>query len=47
VPQSVERCEVTVHMPGGDAIVTLNAPSRGRVTLTGPARYVGTYEVSL
>ncbi len=47
VPQSAERCEVIVHMPGGDAIVTLNAPSRGRVMLTGPARYVGSFEVSL
>lgn len=46
VPQSAERCEVIVHMPGGDAIVTLNAPSRGRVMLTGPARYVGSFEVS-
>jgi diaminopimelate epimerase len=47
VPHSTERLEVLVHMPGGDAIVTLNAPSRGRVLLSGPARYVGTYEVSL
>lgn len=47
VPRSAERCEVVVHMPGGDAIVTLNAPSRGRVLLTGPATYVGTFEVSL
>jgi hypothetical protein len=33
-------------MPGGDAVVTLNAPSKGRVLLTGPARFVGTYEVT-
>ena len=46
VPHAAGRCEVLVHMPGGDAIVTLNAPSDGRVLLTGPARYVGTYEVS-
>jgi len=46
VPQQLERCEVIVHMPGGDAVVTLNAPSRGRVLLTGPARFVGNFEVS-
>jgi diaminopimelate epimerase len=45
VPRSAERLEVLVHMPGGDAVVTLNAPSKGRVLLTGPARFVGTYEV--
>ena len=47
VPRSAERCEVVVHMPGGDAMVTLNAPSRGRVLLTGPATYVGTFEAPL
>jgi diaminopimelate epimerase len=47
VPQATERCEVLVHMPGGDALVTLNAPSRGRVQLTGPTTFVGTYEVAL
>jgi len=46
VPQATERCEVLVHMPGGDAVVTLNAPQSGRVLLTGPSRYVGTFEVS-
>jgi diaminopimelate epimerase len=46
VPQVSERCEVLVHMPGGDAIVTLNAPAKNRVMLTGPARYVATHEVS-
>ena len=46
VPRSAERLEVLVHMPGGDAVVTLNAPSKGRVLLTGPARFVGTYEVT-
>lgn len=46
VPQATERCEVLVHMPGGDAVVTLNAPSRGRVLLSGPSKYVGTFEVS-
>jgi hypothetical protein len=33
-------------MPGGDATVTVHAPSRGRVTLTGPATHVGAYEVT-
>lgn len=47
IPASGERTEVLVHMPGGDALVTVNAPSKSRVLLTGPARYVGTYEVSL
>ena len=47
VAASGERTEVLVHMPGGDALVTVNAPSKSRVLLTGPARYVGTYEVSL
>ncbi|MFM8957839.1 MAG: diaminopimelate epimerase [Actinomycetota bacterium] len=47
VPQQLERCEVLVHMPGGEAVVTLNAPSRGRVLLTGPARFVGNFEVAL
>ena len=47
VPQQTERCEVVVHMPGGDAVVTLNAPTRGRVMLPGPAKFVGTFEVAL
>jgi len=47
VAQPSERCEVIVHMPGGDAVVTVNAPSKGRVTLTGPARFVGDHEVAL
>lgn len=46
VPQATERCEVLVHMPGGDAVVTLNAPQSGRVLLSGPSKYVGTFEVS-
>ncbi|MFZ9533145.1 MAG: hypothetical protein ACO29D_06690, partial [Ilumatobacteraceae bacterium] len=46
VPQGGERTEVLVHMPGGDATVIVHAPSRGRVTLTGPAKHVGAYEVS-
>ena len=47
VPRSAERCEVVVHMPGGDALVTLNAPSRGRVQLTGPATFIGSFEAVL
>ena len=46
VPHSTEQREVVVHMPGGDAIVTLHAPTKGRVMLTGPATYVGAYEVA-
>lgn len=42
-----ERVEVTVHMLGGDAVVTLNAPTVGRVSLTGPAQYVESYDASL
>lgn len=47
VATSGDRTEVHVHMPGGDAIVTVNAPSKGRVTLTGPAHFVGTFDVAL
>lgn len=47
VMQQSERCEVVVHMPGGDATVTVNAPSVGRVTLTGPAHFVGAFTASL
>ena len=47
VPAGNDRTEVVVHMPGGDATVTVHAPSRGRVTLTGPAKHVGAHEVSL
>jgi diaminopimelate epimerase len=34
--------EITVHMDGGDAKVVLDAPGPGRVTLVGPATFVGT-----
>lgn len=47
VSSTTERKEVTVHMLGGDAVVTLNAPEAGRVALTGPARYVDSYDASL
>jgi diaminopimelate epimerase len=47
VTSTTERVEVTVHMLGGDAVVTLNAPEAGRVALTGPAQYVDSYDVSL
>jgi len=47
VPQSAERCEVIVHMPGGDAVVLVNAPSVGRTTLTGSSRFVASFEASL
>jgi diaminopimelate epimerase len=47
VSSTAERVEVTVHMLGGDAVVTLNAPEAGRVALTGPAQYVDSYDASL
>ena len=47
VSSTTERVEVTVHMLGGDAVVTLNAPEAGRVALTGPAQYVDRYDASL
>ena len=42
-----ESGNVLVEREGAVSIVTLNAPSRGRALLTGPATYVGTFEVSL
>ena len=39
--------EITVHMDGGDAMVRLDDPAPGRVTLIGPATFVGTVEVEL
>jgi diaminopimelate epimerase len=39
--------EITVHMDGGDARVRLDDPAPGRVTLIGPATFVGTVEVEL
>ena len=47
VSSTTERVEVTVHMLGGDAVVTLNAPEAGRVALTGPAEYIDSYDASL
>ena len=37
--------EILVHMDGGDAKVRLHHPSSGRVTLVGPAQYIGTVTV--
>jgi diaminopimelate epimerase len=37
--------ELLVHMDGGSAKVALHRPGPGRVTLTGPATYVGSIEV--
>ena len=37
--------EITVHMDGGDAMVRLDQPEPGRVTLMGPATYVAAIEV--
>jgi diaminopimelate epimerase len=39
--------KLTVHMDGGSATVTLDSPEPGRVTLTGPAAYIGTIEISI
>ncbi len=39
--------EITVHMDGGDARVRLDDPAPGRVTLIGPATFVGAVEVEL
>lgn len=43
---SNEVVGVTVHMPGGDARVTLNSPRVGECTLGGASRYVGRFEVA-
>lgn len=45
VPASV--AEVLVHMDGGDASVRVNSPALGRVTLVGPAQYIGTMTVEM
>lgn len=47
VSSTTERVEVTVHMLGGDAVVTVNAPIAGRVSLTGPAQYIDGFDASL
>ncbi len=39
--------EVTVHMDGGSAIVSFEADQPSRATLTGPATYVGSIEVTI
>ena len=39
--------EIVVHMVGGDAKVRVHHPSPGRVTLVGPAVYIGTITVLL
>ncbi len=39
--------EITVHMDGGDAKVRLHQPSHGRVTLVGPAQFIGTVSVEV
>jgi len=39
--------EVTVHMDGGSARVRLHQPSDGRVTLVGPAIFIGAIDLSI
>ena len=39
--------KLTVQMDGGSATVELDAPTPGRVTLTGPATYVATIEIEV
>lgn len=39
--------KLIVQMDGGSATVELDAPAPGRVTLTGPATYVGTIHIEL
>jgi diaminopimelate epimerase len=39
--------KLTVHMDGGSATVALDTPSPGRVTLTGPATFIGTIDISV
>lgn len=39
--------KLVVEMDGGSATVTLDSPSPGRVTLTGPATYIGTVEITV
>jgi diaminopimelate epimerase len=39
--------KLVVHMDGGRATVTLDSPSPGRVTLTGPATHVATIEIAI
>jgi diaminopimelate epimerase len=37
--------EIVVHMDGGDATVRVHHPAPGRVTLSGPATFVGTVTI--
>ena len=39
--------KLVVEMDGGSATVTLDSPAPGRVTLTGPATYIGTVEIEI
>ena len=39
--------KLVVEMDGGSATVTLDSPIPGRVTLTGPATYIGTVEINV
>ena len=39
--------KLVVHMDGGSATVALDTPSPGRVTLTGPATFVGSIEIEV
>ena len=39
--------EIVVHMPGGSAKVRLDHPTPGRVTLVGPAQFIGTVTVDV
>ena len=45
VPSAAE--EILVHMDGGDARVRMHHPSPGRVTLVGPAQFIGTVSVEI
>jgi diaminopimelate epimerase len=39
--------KLLVEMDGGSATVTLDSPTPGRVTLTGPATYIGMVEIAV
>jgi diaminopimelate epimerase len=39
--------KLVVHMDGGSATVALDSPESGRVTLTGPATFIGTVEIDV
>ena len=38
---------VRVHMDGGDAVITLDRPSSGRATLSGPATFVASIDIEV